>query len=61
MNHLSKDAVNRVIVGEDAQGQRLDNYLHKVLVLSQKHGLTPPGPGDVWQRVLRAGRMAAGQ
>lgn len=31
MNDLSKDAVNRVTVGEDAQGQRLDNYLVKIL------------------------------
>ncbi len=31
MNTLSKDAVTRVSVGEDGQGQRLDNYLTKVL------------------------------
>lgn len=31
MNDLSKDAVNRVTVGEDAEGQRLDNYLVKIL------------------------------
>src|SRR4051794_18943687 len=31
MNNLSKDAVNWVVVGEDAHGQRIDNYLVKVL------------------------------
>jgi len=31
MNSLSKDAVNWVAVGEDAQGQRVDNYLVKIL------------------------------
>src|SRR5262245_44743399 len=31
MNDLSSDAVNWVVVGEDGQGQRLDNYLHKIL------------------------------
>jgi 23S rRNA pseudouridine955/2504/2580 synthase len=31
MNDLSKDAVNWLAVGEDGQGQRVDNYLVKVL------------------------------
>jgi 23S rRNA pseudouridine955/2504/2580 synthase len=31
MNDLSKDAVNWLAVGEDAQGQRVDNYLLKIL------------------------------
>ena len=31
MNDLSKDAVNWLAVGEDAQGQRVDNYLVKIL------------------------------
>lgn len=31
MNDLSKDAVNWLVVGEDAQGQRIDNFLLKVL------------------------------
>jgi len=31
MNDLSKDAVNWLAVGEDAQGQRIDNYLVKIL------------------------------
>jgi 23S rRNA pseudouridine955/2504/2580 synthase len=31
MNDLSKDAVNWVTVGEDGAGQRIDNYLLKVL------------------------------
>jgi 23S rRNA pseudouridine955/2504/2580 synthase len=31
MNDLSKDAVNRVAVGEDGDGQRIDNFLHKIL------------------------------
>ncbi len=31
MNDLSKDAVNWLAVGEDGQGQRVDNYLVKIL------------------------------
>ena len=31
MKDLSKDAVNRVVVGEDGDGQRIDNYLQKLL------------------------------
>jgi 23S rRNA pseudouridine955/2504/2580 synthase len=31
MNELSKDSVNWLVVGEDAEGQRVDNYLLKVL------------------------------
>ena len=31
MSELSKDAVNWLVVGEDAQGQRIDNYLLKIL------------------------------
>ncbi len=31
MNALSKDSVNWLVVGEDAEGQRVDNYLVKVL------------------------------
>jgi 23S rRNA pseudouridine955/2504/2580 synthase len=31
MNDLSKDAVNRVAVGEEGEGQRVDNYLMKIL------------------------------
>jgi 23S rRNA pseudouridine955/2504/2580 synthase len=31
MNDLSKDAVNWLAVGDDGQGQRVDNYLVKVL------------------------------
>jgi 23S rRNA pseudouridine955/2504/2580 synthase len=31
MNDLSKDAVNWLAVGDDAQGQRVDNYLMKIL------------------------------
>jgi 23S rRNA pseudouridine955/2504/2580 synthase len=31
MNDLSKDAVNWLAVGEDGQGQRIDNYLAKIL------------------------------
>jgi 23S rRNA pseudouridine955/2504/2580 synthase len=31
MNELSKDAVSWLTVGEDAAGQRVDNYLGKVL------------------------------
>ena len=31
MNDLSKDAVNWLAVGEDGQGQRIDNYLIRIL------------------------------
>jgi 23S rRNA pseudouridine955/2504/2580 synthase len=31
MNDLRKDAVNWLAVGDDAQGQRVDNYLVKIL------------------------------
>ena len=31
MNELSKDAVNWLTVGEDAAGQRVDNYLTRML------------------------------
>ncbi len=31
MNDLSKDAVNRLAVGEDGDGQRIDNFLQKIL------------------------------
>ena len=31
MKDLSKDAVNRVVVGEDSDGQRIDNFLQKLL------------------------------
>ncbi len=31
MNDLSKDSVNRLAVGEDGEGQRVDNYLAKIL------------------------------
>ena len=31
MNDLSKDSVNRLAVGEDGDGQRVDNYLAKIL------------------------------
>ena len=31
MKDLSKDAANRLAVGEDGDGQRIDNYLHKTL------------------------------
>src|SRR5215468_12568403 len=31
MKDLSKDTVNRVAVGEDGDGQRIDNFLRKTL------------------------------
>ncbi len=31
MKDLSKDAVNRIVVGEDSDGQRIDNFLQKLL------------------------------
>jgi len=37
--------------------QRL-NYCHQVYVFSQRHGLTPPGPAEVWQQIVRMRQMA---
>jgi hypothetical protein len=37
--------------------QRL-NYCHQVYVFSQRHGLTPPGPAEVWQQIVRTRQMA---
>jgi hypothetical protein len=39
------------------KSQRL-NYCHQVYVFSQKHGLTPPGPAEVWQQIVRMRQMA---
>jgi len=39
------------------KNQRL-NYCHQVYVFSQKHGLTPPGPADVWLQIVRMRQMA---
>ncbi|HTK76005.1 MAG TPA: hypothetical protein VL371_12150 [Gemmataceae bacterium] len=36
--------------------QRL-NYCHQVYVFSQRHGLTPPGPFEVWQQIVRTRQM----
>ena len=36
--------------------QRL-NFCHQVYVFSQRHGLTPPGPAEVWQQIVRTRQM----
>jgi 23S rRNA pseudouridine955/2504/2580 synthase len=48
MKDLSKDAVNRVVVGEDGDGQRIDNYLQKLLKGVPKSHL---------YRILRSGEV----
>ncbi|MEP6656522.1 MAG: RluA family pseudouridine synthase [Betaproteobacteria bacterium] len=64
MNDLSKDAVNRITVGEDAQGQRLDNYLVKILKgVPKSHIYRIVRSGEVRVNRQRAGpdaRLASG-
>jgi 23S rRNA pseudouridine955/2504/2580 synthase len=48
MNDLSKDAVNWLAVGEDGHGQRVDNYLAKILKGVPKSHL---------YRILRSGEV----
>jgi len=48
MNELSKDAVNWLTVGEDSAGQRIDNYLGKML-----RGV----PKSYIYRILRSGEV----
>jgi hypothetical protein len=44
-------------LGKIPKTQRL-NYCHQVYVFSQRHGLTPPGPAEVWLQIVRARQMA---
>lgn len=64
MNDLSKDAVNRITAGEDAQGQRLDNYLVKILKgVPKSHIYRIVRSGEVRVNRQRAGpdaRLASG-
>jgi len=48
MNDLSKDAVNWLVVGDDAQGQRVDNFLVRILKGVPK--------GHIY-RILRSGEV----
>ena len=64
MNDLSKDAVNWVTVGEDGAGQRIDNYLLKLLKgVPKSHVYRILRSGEVRQNGRRAGpdaRLAVG-
>ncbi len=64
MNDLSKDAVNRVAVGEDGDGQRVDNFLHKILKgVPKSHIYRILRSGEVRVNRRRVGpdaRLAAG-
>jgi 23S rRNA pseudouridine955/2504/2580 synthase len=64
MNDLSKDAVNWVTVGEDGAGQRIDNYLLKVLKgVPKSHIYRILRSGEVRVNRRRAGpdmRLGAG-
>ena len=64
MNALSKDAVNRLAVGEEAAGQRIDNYLTKILKgVPKSHIYRILRSGEVRVNRRRVGpdaRLAAG-
>ncbi|MBK6337475.1 MAG: RluA family pseudouridine synthase [Betaproteobacteria bacterium] len=64
MNDLSKDAVNWVTVGEDGAGQRIDNYLLKLLKgVPKSHVYRILRSGEVRRNGRRAGpdaRLAVG-
>ncbi|MEP7182224.1 MAG: RluA family pseudouridine synthase [Betaproteobacteria bacterium] len=64
MNDLSKDAVNRVAVGDEAAGQRVDNYLVKILKgVPKSHIYRILRSGEVRVNKARVGpdtRLAAG-
>src|SRR5436190_952375 len=64
MNNLSKDAVNWLVVGEDAQGQRIDNYLGRVLKgVPKSHIYRILRSGEVRLNASRVGpaaRLSAG-
>jgi 23S rRNA pseudouridine955/2504/2580 synthase len=64
MSELSKDSVNRLAVGEDAEGQRIDNYLVKILKgVPKSHIYRILRSGEVRVNRRRVGpdaRLAAG-
>ncbi len=64
MNDLSKDAVNRLAVGEDGDGQRVDNFLQKILKgVPKSHIYRILRSGEVRVNRRRVGpdaRLAAG-
>jgi 23S rRNA pseudouridine955/2504/2580 synthase len=64
MKDLSKDVVNRLAVGEDGDGQRVDNYLHKLLKgVPKSHIYRILRSGEVRVNRSRVGpdaRLAAG-
>jgi 23S rRNA pseudouridine955/2504/2580 synthase len=64
MNGLSKDAVNRVAVGDEAAGQRVDNFLLKILKgVPKSHVYRILRSGEVRVNRARVGpdtRLAAG-
>jgi 23S rRNA pseudouridine955/2504/2580 synthase len=56
MNDLSKDAVNWLVVGEEAEGQRIDNYLLKILKgVPKSHVYRILRSGEVRVNRLRVG------
>jgi 23S rRNA pseudouridine955/2504/2580 synthase len=64
MKDLSKDSVNRVVVGEDGDGQRIDNFLQKLLKgVPKSHIYRILRSGEVRRNRGRVGpeaRLAAG-
>jgi len=64
MKDLSKDSVNRVVVGEDGDGQRIDNFLQKLLKgVPKSHIYRILRSGEVRRNRGRAGpdaRLVAG-
>src|SRR5207344_3338517 len=64
MNSLSKDSVNRVSVGEESAGQRIDNFLSKILKgVPKSHVYRILRSGEVRLNGKRVGpdaRIAAG-
>ena len=64
MKDLSKDSVNRVVVGEDGDGQRIDNFLQKLLKgVPKSHIYRILRSGEVRRnrgRVAPDARLAAG-
>ena len=65
MNELRKDAVNMLVVGEEVAGQRLDNFLARVLKgVPKSHIYRILRSGEVRVNSKRAGpdtRLAAGR
>src|SRR5204863_5410895 len=64
MKDLSKDSVNRLVVGEDGDGQRIDNFLQKLLKgVPKSHIYRILRSGEVRRNRGRVGpdaRLAAG-